>query len=81
MPMSIPFLLEDGLVLLGLLLAAALRARLRRRRLKPRRSTPLDRLPDSQKLSGVPLRILLSDGSGPGAVLRDRLHIDPSHRH
>ena len=79
--MSIPFSLGHGLILIGLLLAAALRSRLRRSRPKPRHSVSLDRLPDSHKLSGVPMRIVLSDRSGPGAVLRDRLHVHPSHRH
>jgi hypothetical protein len=41
---------------------------------------PLDRLPDSTSLAGVPLRILLSDRSGPGALLRDTLMIRPSTR-
>jgi hypothetical protein len=31
-------------------------------------------------LAGVPLRILLSDRSGPGALLRDTLMIRPSTR-
>ena len=42
---------------------------------------PIDRLPDSSAAGGVPLRILLSDRSGPGAVLRDTLLSRPSsHR-
>jgi hypothetical protein len=43
-------------------------------------SIPLDRLPDAASLAGTPLRILLSDRSGPGAVLRDTLMIRPSTR-
>ena len=38
---------------------------------------PLERLPDSITLAGVPIRHLLDDASGPGAVLRDRLTIHP----
>jgi len=47
---------------------------------KPRARIPLERLPDSASLAGVPLRILLSDRSGPGALLRDTLMIRPSTR-
>jgi len=38
----------------------------------------LDRAPDSTSLAGVPLRILLSDRSGPGGLLRDTLLTRPS---
>ena len=47
---------------------------------EPREQIPHDRLPDSHALSGVPMRILLSDRSGPGGLLRDTLLIRPSSR-
>ena len=65
--MKIRFL--SGLVLA---LVAALTAFAVRRRRRP--SKPL---PDSAKLAGVPLRRLLDDPCGPGAVLRDLL----THHH
>lgn len=40
-------------------------------------TVPLERLPDSATLAGVPIRHLLDDASGPGAVLRDRFTIHP----
>ncbi len=41
---------------------------------------PAESLPDSAKLGGVPLRRLLDDPCGPGAVLRDMLtHHPPNH--
>ena len=41
---------------------------------------PAKPLPDSAKLGGVPLRHLLDDPCGPGAVLRDMLtHHPPNH--
>ncbi len=47
-----------------------------RRRSRP----PAKPLPDSAKLAGVPLRRLLDDPCGPGAVLRDVLtHHPPNH--
>jgi len=66
------------LLILSLLLVASLRWRGRRRRPASRRRIPLDRLPDSASLSGVPLRILLSERSGPGALLRDTLMTRPT---
>ena len=45
-----------------------------------RRRPPAQPLPDSAKLAGVPLRELLDDPCGPGAVLRDRFtHHPPNH--
>ena len=45
-----------------------------------RRAAPARPLPDSAKLGGVPLRRLLDDPCGPGAVLRDMLtHHPPNH--
>jgi len=41
---------------------------------------PVERLPDSSALSGVPLRILLSERSGPGGLLRDTLMVRPNLR-
>ncbi len=46
----------------------------------PGARVPLDRLPDSASLAGVPLRILLSDRSGPGSLLKDTLTTRPSTR-
>lgn len=65
------------MLLISLPLVACIRWRGRRRRTSPRDGIPLDRLPDSCTLSGVPLRILLSDRSGPGPLLRDMLHVRP----
>ena len=42
-----------------------------------RRRPPTKPLPDSAKLAGVPLRRLLDDPCGPGAVLRDMLTHHP----
>ena len=78
-PMSIPLSTGLGVFLIGLLLAACIRWRRRRHRsTSHRRRIPLDRLPDSQSLAGIPLRILLSERSGPGAMLRDMLHVHPN---
>jgi hypothetical protein len=41
---------------------------------------PIDRLPKNAMLGGVPLRILLSERAGPGALLRESLRIRPSQR-
>jgi len=91
--MTIPTILGQGVLLLGLILAAF--ARLGARRLPaiprphPKRdSAPPDsrvrihpdRWPDTHSLAGVPLRILQSDPSGPGTLLRDTLLIRPSTR-
>ena len=40
---------------------------------KPRAPIPLD-----DKLAGVPMKVLLSDRSGPGALLRDTILTRPS---
>ena len=89
--MPIPTILGQGVFLIGLLLLPFARPGSQRRLAIQRRSSehdavvpeppaklPLDRLPDSASLAGVPLRILLSDRSGPGALLRDTLLIRPS---
>ncbi|HEY5893528.1 MAG TPA: hypothetical protein VIT91_09885 [Chthoniobacterales bacterium] len=89
--MPIPTILGQGVFLIGFLLVAF--ARLGKRSAiehrcsepdavapEPRAKIPLDRLPDSTSLAGVPLRILLSDRSGPGALLRDTLMIRPTTR-
>ena len=48
----------------------------RRRRSRP----PAKPLSDCAKLAGVPLRRLLDDPCGPGAVMRDMLtHHPPDH--
>lgn len=72
-------ILEHGVFLLSLLMLAFVRLRFRthgyhrrRHRIAP------DHMSDCHSLAGVPLRILLSDRSGPGAVLRDTLRIRPS---
>ena len=89
--MPIPTILGQGVFLIGLLLLAFARLGSHRRLAiqrrsserdavvsEPRAAVPLERLPDSASLAGVPLRILLSDRSGPGALLRDTLLIRPS---
>ena len=89
--MPIPTILGQGVLLIALLLFGFARLGSRRRFAIQRRSSerdavvperrakvPLDQLPDSASLAGVPLRILLSDRSGPGALLRDTLLIRPS---
>lgn len=87
--MPIPIILSQGVFLIGFLLIAFARPG-RRSAVQhhaservavvpdPRVRIPLDWLPDSSSLAGVPLRILLSDRSGPGALLRDTLTIRPS---
>lgn len=91
--MHIPLILDQGVSLvaffviaiarLGAHSASAIRPRVPERDIVPpetRETIPLDRLPDSASLAGTPLRILLSDRSGPGAALRDSLMIRPSTR-
>jgi hypothetical protein len=73
-----------GALLLGFVVAARNR-RQALRRISTASSDPCKRLgkidsemlPDTCTLGGVPLRILLSDAAGPGAVLRDSLMIRP----
>ncbi|MEP6673222.1 MAG: hypothetical protein ABJF10_28995 [Chthoniobacter sp.] len=77
--MSISSILGYGALLFGLLLAAFARPGARRRA-AARERLRLERLPDSTTLAGVPLRILLSDRSGPGGLLRDTLMTRPSTR-
>ena len=89
--MHIPFILDQGVFLIGLFLLAIARLGTPSLTAIQRQASerdvvapetggeiPLERLPDSASLAGVPLRILLSDRSGPGAVLRDTLMIRPS---
>ena len=91
--MTIPTILGQGVLLLGLILAAIARLGARRHpaipRPHPKRDSTApdsririhpDRWPGTHSLAGVPLRILLSDRSGPGALLRDTLLIRPSTR-
>lgn len=91
--MSMSSILGHGVFLFGLLWLAFVRPRFRRRSerrdrhpeqplVEPqaRRRVPLERLPDSSSLAGIPLRILLSDRSGPGALLRDMLLTRPPPR-
>ena len=85
--MTIPMILGPGVSLAGFLLFAFARRR-RSRRPAPRRPAaselrgdhPPDGLPYKGSLAGVPLRILLSDRSGPGGLLRDTLLTRPSTR-
>ena len=79
--MSILSFVEHGVSLLLLLEVIRLR---RQRRLarhpaaaRLRARVPVERLPDSVKLAGIPLRVVLSDRSGPGSVLRDTHMIRP----
>jgi hypothetical protein len=67
-------------LLLGFLLIASGRRRIRGRHSADSQRTAAEDLPDTAKLAGEPLRIVLSDHSGPGAVLRDRLMTSPSTR-
>jgi hypothetical protein len=91
--MTIPSILGHGVLVFGLLLAAFMRPGVRRHSAARQQASarrpdalesfqriPLDRLPDSCSLAGMPLRILLSDRSGPGALLRDTLMTRPSTR-
>ncbi len=84
--MPIPIFLGLGVLHLGLYLLAFARWRspghsaILHRDSEPGRPASetservsLDRLPDHLTLAGVPLRILLSERSGPGALLRDTL--------
>ena len=84
--MTYPFILGHGVFLLGVFLVAFVRLGARRCSerdtvaVETRERIPLERLPDSSSLAGVPLRILLSERSDPGAALRDTLMIRPSTR-
>lgn len=46
-----------------------------------RRRSPAKPLPESARLAGVPLRRLLDEPCGPGAVLRDLLTQHPPNHH
>jgi hypothetical protein len=72
--MSIPSILGHGVFLISVAMLSLARWRLPS--YQPRRH----RHPGSHSLAGVPLRILLSDRSGPGAVLRYTLIVRPSTR-
>jgi hypothetical protein len=89
--MTIPTILGQGVLLFGILLLALLRLGTRKRSAtphlhserhsvasEPRERVQPERWPDSRSLAGMPLRILLSDRSGPGTLLRDTLTIRPS---
>jgi hypothetical protein len=80
-----PTILGYGVFLIGLLQVAFARSRFQNRSAngntvatEARARISSDRFPDSTSLAGVPLRILLSDRSGPGALLRDTLMICPT---
>jgi hypothetical protein len=76
--MTITSIFGTGALILGLLFAAFPRVR-RPRPTSPEspEESPTPSIPDSATVAGVPLRHLLSDHSGPGAVLRDRLSTGP----
>jgi hypothetical protein len=76
--MTIQEVLGHGVLVSGLFLIAFTRPRFRRRNYHE--TVHLKNLPDSASLAGVPLRILLSDPSGPGMLLRDTLVNRPSTR-
>ena len=84
--MTYPFILGHGVFFFGFFLIAWVRTGARRRSARDTvaRETgeriPLERLPDSSSLAGAPLRILLSERSDPGALLRDTLMSRPSTR-
>lgn len=93
MPISIPVILGQGAFLVGLFLFAFARPGSRRSTAVPQdqaepdctppdspANIPLERLPDNDSLAGVPLRILLSERSSPGELLRDTLMTSPSRR-
>ena len=81
-------ILGQGISILAFLLAGSARPRStvsERPAVKPdepdsREKIPLERLPDNCALSGVPLRILLSEHSSPGGLLRDTLMVRPNLR-
>ena len=85
--MAIPVILGPAVLLAAVLLFAfAQRSRSRRSATRPpvaselRGEHPPNSLPYKGSLAGVPLRILLSDRSGPGGLLRDTLLTRPSAR-
>ena len=73
-----PTILGQGVFLIGVLLVAFLRPESQKRSARAPVRVPLDRLPDSVSLAGIPLRILHSEQSDPGALLRATLMIRPS---
>jgi len=79
--MTIPAILGHGVFLLASLLAGFARPGSRHRSETRRHgranAVEPERLPDSASLAGVPLRILLSDRSGPGGLLKDTLMTRP----
>ena len=85
--MTTAIILSPAILLAGFLLFAFARRR-RSRRPAPRRPAASelrgdhspDGLPSKGSLAGVPLRILLSDRSGPAGLLRDTLLTRPSTR-
>jgi hypothetical protein len=76
--MFFSLLFSQGAMLCGSLLAAFARTE-SSARAKRRKSPPSSR-PPRGTLAGIPLEILLSDRSGPGAMLRDTLLHRPSER-
>jgi hypothetical protein len=74
-------ILGHGVFVFGLLTAAFARKRIRTRETTPlpdaADASPGSGIPENATLAGVPLKILLSDRSGPGAVLRDTLMTGP----
>lgn len=91
--MTIPYFLGHGVLIFVPLLVGFIRPGARRDSATRHRYSEHDSiasetgetirrhdLPDSNSLAGVPLRILLSDRSGPGALLKDTLMVRPSTR-
>jgi hypothetical protein len=79
--MSIFTTLSHGALFVGAVAVTVVRFRPARKTAtdpKPGSLPESENAPDNRKLAGQPLRILLSDRSGPGPALRDALMIRPS---
>lgn len=76
--MFLSLLFGQGALLFGSILAAFSRAETRER--AERRASPPGPRSPRGTMAGIPLEILLSDRSGPGAMLRDTLLHRPSER-
>lgn len=83
--MTIQTILGHAILLMGFMVLAVARPGSRRRS-RERQRTAAGESPPTQpggvtgSLAGVPLRILLSERLGPGALLRDTLMTRPSTR-
>jgi DNA invertase Pin-like site-specific DNA recombinase len=76
--MLLSIFLGEGALLFAAMLASLARAESRER--SSRRPTRAARRAPRGTLAGMPLHILLSERSGPGALLRDTLLHRPSSR-